>query len=104
MTILQSLLKFKKDLKSGTPVVVGNDRVVCVIGAIEPDSCTNARPVRVHFSAWMKKACRKNIFSFVSLHTHTHTHTHTHENDNLKKSKRKNHKNSVYILKYSNLP
>jgi hypothetical protein len=36
MTILQSLLKFKKDLKSGTPVVVGNDPVVCVTVPIEP--------------------------------------------------------------------
>lgn len=50
MIILQSLLKFKKDFKSGTPVVVGNDHVVCVIVAIEPDSCTNAKPVRVPFS------------------------------------------------------
>lgn len=65
MIILQSLLKFKKDLKSGTPVIVGNDHVVCVIVAIETDSCTNAGPVRVHFnrsdfSVWKKKIANRD--------------------------------------------
>ena len=60
MIILQSLLKFKKDWKSGTPVVAGNGRVVCVVVATKPGSCTNARPVRGHFNTSVSSVWRKN--------------------------------------------
>lgn len=72
---------------------------LCLV-AIEPDSCTKARPIRVHFnrsvfSVWKKNAnrtsqprwllcislfagfCRNNIFSSDS-HVESHAHTHRH--------------------------
>lgn len=54
MTVLPSLLKFKKDLKSATPVVVGNGCVVCIIVTAGHDSCTHARPAWVNFSSVFK--------------------------------------------------
>lgn len=91
MIRLQSLLKFKKDGKSRTPVVVWNDCVVCVVVTTEADSCTK-QPSQVHFnrsafsvrkkiairtsdSGLLLQAClflQKYYFGPISLYIHTH--------------------------------
>lgn len=52
VTILQSLLKFKKDLKSGTPVVVGHDPVVCATVAIEPGTAARSKAREGSRKSW----------------------------------------------------
>lgn len=52
VTILQSLLKFKKDLKSGTPVVAGHDPVVCATVAIELGTAARSKAREALRKSW----------------------------------------------------